>query len=169
MRAVLQPRGRERQELLRGSRTSRKTLSPVSVRVPPSFRLSPRASSAPQSASAPHDQLGAARLIVLQMGGNQRFDHFALALTYLCHVDLDGAHVIVPNCAPWRARCARHLGAPNHVLTGQAGDIGTGAPDPLALGIRRRSVVPIPPCAKPEQLTAGSAKPLRIRKSYCSG
>ena len=56
-------------------------------------------------APASHDQLGAARLIVLQMRSDQRFDHFALALTHLCHVDLEGP-AIVPNCAPWRARCA---------------------------------------------------------------
>src|SRR5271154_4425809 len=49
----------------------------------------------------------------------------------------------------------RDLGAPNHVLTGQAGDIGTGAPDPLALdhggpSSRSRHV-------PSQQLTAGSA------------
>ena len=70
--------------------TLRKISSPTSVRTPPSFRLTSSVFG-PDEAPAPHDQFGAARLIVLQMRGDERGDHLALALANLRHVDLDRA------------------------------------------------------------------------------
>src|SRR5581483_8393316 len=46
--------------------------------------------SRPDETSAAHDQLGAARLVDLQVLRNLPFDHRALAPTNRCHIDSDG-------------------------------------------------------------------------------
>src|SRR6266436_1302353 len=80
---------------------------------------------------SPHDQFGSARLVVLQMHGNQVVHHVALALANRRHVDRDRTG----HRAELRGmvRQMRNLRAPNLILTGQAVDVGTGAPDPPAL------------------------------------
>jgi hypothetical protein len=83
-------------------------------------------------APSPHDQFGAGRLVVPQMQGNLAVDHIPLALANLRHVGRDrtGDHR-----AELRGmlRQMRDPRAPNLILAGQAGDVGTGAPDPPAL------------------------------------
>ncbi len=88
----------------------------------------------PDETPAPHDQFGAARLIVLQMRGDLRGDHLALALANLRHVDLDrpGDHAEFGRMA----REMSDLGASNLVLARQAGDVGAGAADPPPLDDR---------------------------------
>ena len=81
-----------------------------------------------------HDQFGAAFLIVLQMRGDLRFDHVALARNNLRHVDLDGAR-----CRPELRSVTgemRNLGATDLALARHARDIGAGAADPPALDDR---------------------------------
>src|SRR5215469_8512573 len=83
-------------------------------------------------ASCPHDQFAAAYLIDLYMLSNPVLDHIALTLADPCHVGRDRA-------ADHRAelggvtRQMRDPRAPNLILDGQAGNVGTGAPDPVAL------------------------------------
>ena len=78
-----------------------------------------------------HDQVGAARLVVLQMVGNLGVDHVALALANRRHVDRD----VTGHRTELRsvAHQMRDLRAPDLVLAGHAGDVGTGAADPPAL------------------------------------
>jgi hypothetical protein len=80
---------------------------------------------------SPHDQFGAARLVVLQMMSNFAVHHVALALANLCHIGRDGAGRRAEVRGVTRKMCDPR--APNLILTGQAGDIRTGAPDPPAL------------------------------------
>ena len=78
-----------------------------------------------------HDQLGAARLVVLQVPGDLGLDHVALSLANGRHVDRDGpADRPEPRGVTDQVRDLR---APDLVLAGHAGDVGTGAPDPPAL------------------------------------
>ena len=85
-------------------------------------------------APAPHDQFSAAFFVVLQMRGDEPFDHGPLALNNLGHVDLDrpGYHAELSAIA----REMRCLGAVNFILAGQACDVGAGAADPFALDNR---------------------------------
>jgi hypothetical protein len=84
-----------------------------------------------------HDQFGAARFVVLQMPCNQIFDHGALAPLNRRHIDSDGtSHRAEQRTVP---RQMRDPGAANLILAGQAGDIGTGAPDPPPLDDRSPS------------------------------
>src|ERR687887_192892 len=66
------------------------------------------------------------------MQRNLALDHVPLALADLRHVGRDGAR---DHCAELRGVMRQMCDprAPNLVLAGQAGDIGTGAPDPPAL------------------------------------
>ena len=82
-------------------------------------------------APAPHDQFGAACLVVLQMQGDLAVDHVALALANFRHVGRDGPGHRAELCCVMRQM--RDPGAPNLILAGQAGDVGTGAADPPAL------------------------------------
>jgi hypothetical protein len=62
---------------------------------------------------------------------NLTFHHFALASTNGCHVDSDGAsHRAVLSTV---TRNVRDFRARNLILTGHAGDVGTGATDPPSL------------------------------------
>ena len=137
----------------------RKTWSPVSVRVPPSFRLT---SSVFGATKRPLPMINSAPLvlIVLQMRGDQRFDHVALALTNLRHVDLDGAGYR----AELRAVCARD--ARPRRYGSRSCSACTRYWDRSRRSIcarRRRSVVPIAPYARP---SACRRRPLpRIRTS----
>ena len=79
----------------------------------------------------PHDQFGAACLVVPQMQGDLAVDHVALALANLRHVGRHGTGTSCRTCGVMRQM--RDPGAPNLILAGQAGDVGTGAPDPPAL------------------------------------
>ena len=82
-------------------------------------------------AAASHDQLGAGRLVIMQMRVDLALDHVALALDDRRHIGGDRAgHHAEPGT---RARQMRDLGAPNFVLAGQTGDVWTGAADPATL------------------------------------
>ena len=79
-------------------------------------------------ASRPHDQLGAARLVLLEVHGDEPLDHVALALEYARHVDLDR-----PRYHPELRRMLHQIddpGAPDLVLAREAGDVRAGAADP---------------------------------------
>src|SRR5271166_1116063 len=120
-----------------------KTWSPASTRVPPSFKCTWRVFGC-QKTPSPHDQFGAACLVVLQMQSNLAIDHVLLALPNLSHVGRDrtGDHR-AERCGVMRQM--RDPCAPDLILAGQAGDVGTGAPN-------------LPPNPLP-----------RIRTSNCSG
>src|SRR5262249_3977566 len=77
------------------------------------------------------DQLGAARLEEVQMGGDLVSDHRALALPYASHVDRDRAR----REAELRGVVdqIRDLGAPDLVLAREAVDVRASAADPSAL------------------------------------
>jgi hypothetical protein len=83
-------------------------------------------------ARGPHDQLAAGCLVDLHMLRDPVLDHISLALADPCHVGRD-------RTADHRAelggvtRQVRDPCAPNLILAGKAGDIATGAPDPLPL------------------------------------
>ena len=64
------------------------------------------------------------------MGGNLGVNHVAFALANDRHVDGDGTG----DRAELRGMACemRDFRAPNLILAGQAGDVGTGAPDPAA-------------------------------------
>src|SRR6516225_5777110 len=89
-------------------------------------------------APGPHDQLAAGCLVEINMPRNPGLDHIALTLADPCHVGRD-------RTADYRAetggvtRQMRDPRAPNLVLAGEAGDIATGAPDPLPLDHGRPS------------------------------
>src|SRR5262245_10892061 len=82
-------------------------------------------------APSSHDQFGATRLVVLQVGGNLALDHVALALANLLHVDGDRTS--------HRAKIVSvshkmsDLRAPDLILARHTVDVGTGATDILAL------------------------------------
>ena len=89
-----------------------------------------------------HDEFGAGCLVALEMKGDEAFDHGALALHDLVHVDRNGAgdNAEFPGAGddPDDAR------APDLVLAGQAVDVRAGAADPapfdhghLAAGLRQ--------------------------------
>jgi hypothetical protein len=80
---------------------------------------------------ASQDQLGTTGAVVVQMQFDLAVDHVALALADRRHVGLHrtGHRAELSGVV----RQMRHLGAPNLVLAGHAGDIGTGAADPAAL------------------------------------
>jgi hypothetical protein len=81
--------------------------------------------------SGPHDQFGAAGLVVLQVHGDQAFDHIALPLSDFGHIDRDGTrHRAEPRGV---MRQIRDFRAPDLVLAGEAVDVGTGAADPSSL------------------------------------
>ena len=107
--------------------TLMKTLSPVSRRVPPSLRLDLERLRR-HEVSAAHDQFGAARLEGRKVEGDLSLDHVALALAHLRHVGRDRA-------GDHRAELRRVPGqpgdacAPDFVLAGHAGDVGTGTSD----------------------------------------
>ena len=75
-----------------------------------------------------HDQLGAARLVVVQMRGDLVVDHAALPAANRRHVDLDSPRLRAVLGAVANQRC--DLGALDLVLAGQAVDVGTGATNP---------------------------------------
>jgi hypothetical protein len=62
---------------------------------------------------------------------NFAVDHVALALANFCHVGCDGTGRSAEVGGVMRQMC--HFRAPNLILAGQAGDVGTGAPNPPAL------------------------------------
>src|SRR5262249_48662440 len=72
-----------------------------------------------------HDQLGAGRLVIVQMRSDLAADHVALALNNARHVGRDrtGHHAELRTVT----RQMRDLRAPNLVLAGQTGDVGAGA------------------------------------------
>ena len=82
-------------------------------------------------ASASHNQLGAGRLIVPPMQLDLALHHVALALANRRHIG--------PDRPGHRAELSgvmhqmRHPRAPDLVLAGHAGDVGTGAANPAAL------------------------------------
>ena len=81
-------------------------------------------------AAGPHDQFGPAGLVVAQMQGNLGVDHVALALANFRHVGRNRAGRRTElRCV---TRQMRDPGAPNLILAGKAGDVGTGAADPPA-------------------------------------
>ena len=81
--------------------------------------------------SGANDELGAARLVDLQVLGNLTLDHLALAPANHCHIDGDGiGHGAV---FAGLARDGRNLRACNLVLGRHAGGVGTGAADPSPL------------------------------------
>src|SRR5262252_529433 len=86
----------------------------------------------------PHDQFAAGCLIEMQMQRNLALDHIPLALADLRHIGPDGTgdHRAELRCALRQMRDPR---TPNLVLAWQAGDVGTGAPDPPALDDGRPS------------------------------
>src|SRR5262249_59923175 len=75
-----------------------------------------------------HDQLGAGRLVIVQMRRDLAADHVALALNNARHIGRDGTghHPELRTVT----RQMRDLRAPNLVLAGQTGDVGAGAADP---------------------------------------
>src|SRR5262245_55416424 len=66
------------------------------------------------------------------MRGNLGIDHLALALARTVAMSMATGPVMVPKLCSV-AHQIRDLGAPNLILTGQAVDVGTGAPDIPAL------------------------------------
>jgi hypothetical protein len=78
-----------------------------------------------------HDQFRAARLVLLQMYGDQAFDHVALALTDFGHVDRDGTRVRAEVCSVMHQ--VGDLRAPDLVLAGEAVDVRARAANPTAL------------------------------------
>src|SRR5258708_35163146 len=94
--------------------------------------------------SASHDQLGAARPVVSQMQFDLAVDHIALALAYHGHVGLDGTSHCAELARVVRQMC--DLRTPDLVLTGHAGDVGTGPANPAALD---DSGTPPRPCHVP--------------------
>ncbi len=81
--------------------------------------------------SRAHDQLGTARPVAIQVLGDLRLDHVALALPHARHVDRRGAGHRPELC---RAADQRgHLGAPDLVLAREAVDVGARAADVAAL------------------------------------
>src|SRR5215469_1761729 len=83
-------------------------------------------------APGPHDQLAAGCLVEMYMQRNLALDHIALTLADPCHVGRDRT---ADNRAELGGvtRQMRDPRAPNLILDGQAGNVGTGAPDPVAL------------------------------------
>ena len=79
---------------------------------------------------ASHDQFGAARLVGLQVESNLAAHHVALALTNLRHIGGYGAGRRTE--LRGMPRLMRDSRAPDLILAGQAGDIGTGSPNPPA-------------------------------------
>src|SRR6266568_58553 len=110
-----------------------------------------------------HDQLGAGRLVIVQMRSDLAADHVALALNNAPHVGRDrtGHHTELRTVT----RQMRDLRAPNLVLAGQTGDVGAGAADPATL----TTTVRRPNCA----ICQANSLPLlplpRTRMSNCSG
>src|SRR5690349_23411153 len=78
-----------------------------------------------------HDQLGAARLVVLQVRSDLTVDHGALPVTDRGHVDLDTPRLRTVLGAMAHERY--DLGALDLVLAGHAVDVGARAPDPSSL------------------------------------
>ena len=78
-----------------------------------------------------HDQLGPARLVIIEMHGDQAIDHLSLARQHLRHVD-DGGTRHHPELV-----CMAHqigdFGAPDLILAGQAVRVRAGTADQLAL------------------------------------
>src|SRR5262249_184078 len=111
-------------------------------------------------------QLAAGCLVELYMQRNPALDHIALTLADPCHVGRD-------RTADHRAKLGgvtrqmRDPRAPNLVLAGEAGDIATGAPDPLPLAHGPPPISPRPrPPAAP---IAPYAKPSSCRPRHCQG
>ena len=109
--------------------TLRNTRSPASTRVPPSFNLHLEGFRRDEMPRA-HDQLGATRLVVLQVHGDQPLDHVALALPHARHLDRPwtGHH-------PELGRVAHQIGdfgAPDLVFARETVDVRARAADPLA-------------------------------------
>ncbi len=81
-----------------------------------------------------HDQLGAARLVLVEVHGDQPVDHVALARQHSVHVDGDGTdHHSKP------IGVVNQIGdfcAPNLVLTGEAIGVRTGTANQFALNYR---------------------------------
>jgi hypothetical protein len=78
-----------------------------------------------------HDQFGTARRIDLQVLRNLTLHHLALAPANRCHIDSDGtSHRAI---APAVTRELRDLRTRNLILARHAGDVGTGATNPLSL------------------------------------
>src|SRR6266508_3914444 len=78
----------------------------------------------------PHDQLGATRLVAVEVHGDQAIDHVALALPHARHIDRGGIRHDPELC-----RVVYQVGdfrAPDLVLAGEAVDIRAGAADPAA-------------------------------------
>jgi hypothetical protein len=124
-----------------------------------------------QETPAPHDQFSAARLVVLQVHGDQALDHGALALADFGHVDRDGTrHRAEPRGVACQIGDFR---TPDLVLAGEAVDVGAGSADPSALhhgrtlpGFRH---VPGQVLAALSTAEDEGFEPFRLRHGYLQG
>ena len=79
----------------------------------------------------PHDQLGATRLVALQVHLDEAFDHGTLALPNFGHIDRDGTRRHPELRGMMHQIC--DLSAPDLVLAGETVDVRAGAADSTAL------------------------------------